>query len=217
MVVGLNSSGALPLGLILVFPGAVSVIASLRADSPPVCRYHCANPAVRQQSPVLQKPNPEQEYQTTSGGGRLEACELASFDSNALPTDTTGRCHDGTGDVSNDKIQDLIDANPNYNSVDDIPFAYIPRDHRYRQNTTNDEREALFGSVQWQPTDRMDITLDYQYSERDQQELRKDLQWGSTQEDLTSLTSDPTSGIVFSSISSFLFYIILYMAIYFEN
>ena len=30
--------------------------------------------------------NPEQEYTTTSGGGRLEACELTSFDSNALPT-----------------------------------------------------------------------------------------------------------------------------------
>ena len=150
---------------------------------------------------VRDESNPEQEYQTTSGGGRLEACELESFDSNALPTDTVGRCHDGSADVSNDAIQGLIDANPNYNSVDDIPFAYIPRDHRYRQNTTSDEREALFGVIQLQPTDRLDITLDFQYSERDQQELRKDLQWGSTQEDLSALTSNPSTGVVTSSVS----------------
>jgi len=61
---------------------------------------------------VRDETNPEQEYQTTSGGGRLEACELTSFASNALPTDTDGRCHDGAADVSNDEIQDLIDGNP---------------------------------------------------------------------------------------------------------
>ena len=40
---------------------------------------------------VRDESNPEQEYQTTSGQGRLEACELTSFDSNALPLDTSGR------------------------------------------------------------------------------------------------------------------------------
>ena len=153
--------------------------------------------------------NPEQEYHTTSGGGRLEACELTSFDANALPTDTDGRCHDGAagvhnrsdGNVGNGGIQDLIDANPNYNSVADIPFAYIPRDHRYRHNTTDDEREAFFGSVQLQPNDRLDVTLDFQYSERDQRELRKDLQFGTTQEDISALTSNPATGVVYSSVS----------------
>ena len=95
----------------------------------------------------------------------------------------------------------MIDANPNYNSVADIPFAYIPRDHRYRQNTTDDEREAVFGSVQLQPNDRLDVTVDFQYSERDQREMRKDLQFGTTQEYLSALTSNPATGVVFSSIS----------------
>ena len=95
----------------------------------------------------------------------------------------------------------MIDANPDYNSVADIPFAYIPRDHRLRQNTTDDEREAVFGAFQLQPNDRLDITLDFQYSERDQRELRKDVQYGSTQEDLSALTSNPATGIVYSSIS----------------
>ncbi|MEO0576095.1 MAG: TonB-dependent receptor [Pseudomonadota bacterium] len=150
---------------------------------------------------IRDESNPEQEYQTTSGGGRLEACELTSFSPNALPTDTDGRCDDGLSGVSNDRIQALIDSNPNYNSVDDIPFAYIPRDHRYRQNVTSDERQAFFGSLQFQPNDRLDILFDFQYSERDQREQRNDLQWGSTQEDLSALTSNPVTGIVSSSIS----------------
>lgn len=152
---------------------------------------------------VRDESNPEQEYQTTSGSGRLEACELTSFDSNALPTaiNSSGRCHDSPASVANDAIQGLIDANPNYNSVDDIPFAYIPRDHRYRQNTTEDEREAVFASVQWQPNDRLDVTLDYQYSERDQKELRKDFLFGSTQEFISELTSNPATGVVTSSVS----------------
>ncbi len=145
--------------------------------------------------------NPEQEYHTTSGGGRLEACELSSFDRNALPTDTDGRCHDGSASVQNDRIQDLIDSNPNYNSVKDIPFAYLPRDHRYRQNTTDDEREAFFGAVQFQPNDRLNINLDYQYSERDQREMRHDLQFGTTQEDISSLVSNPATGVPYSSVS----------------
>ena len=150
---------------------------------------------------VRDESNPEQEYQTTSGGGRLEACELTSFDANALPTDTSGRCHDGSADVSNDAIQDLIDSNPNYNSVEDIPFAYIPRDHRYRQNTTDDNREAFFGSVQFQPNEGLDIMFDFQYSKRDQRELRKDFQYATTQEDISALTSNPYTGEVFSSTS----------------
>ncbi|MEL6446593.1 MAG: TonB-dependent receptor [Pseudomonadota bacterium] len=150
---------------------------------------------------IRDESNPEQEYTTTSGQGRLEACELTSFASNALPTDTTGRCDDGSAAVNNRSIQALIDANPNYDSVEDIPFAYIPRDHRYRQNTTSDEREALFGAIQFQPIDRVDILLDFQYSERDQRELRRDLQWGSTQEDISALTSNPATGVVRSSVS----------------
>ncbi len=150
---------------------------------------------------VRDESNPEQEYQTTSGGGRLEACELTSFSVSALPTDTSGRCHDGAGGVSNDEIQDLIDSNPNYNSVADIPFAYIPRDHRYRQNTTDDTREALFGSIQFQPNDKLDIMLDFQYSERDQREMRRDFQYATTQEDISFLRSNPVSGEVFGSIS----------------
>ena len=52
---------------------------------------------------VRDETNPEQEYQTTSGQGRLEACELDSFDADALPTGISGnlRCYDSTAGVAN--------------------------------------------------------------------------------------------------------------------
>lgn len=148
--------------------------------------------------------NPEQEYQHGSGGGRFEACQLTSFDSNALPdlpAGITGDCFDEGAGVSNDEIQAILDEDNGINSVGQIPFAYIPRDHRYRQNTSDDEREAMFGSVQFRPNDRLDIYVDFQQSERDQRELRKDLQFSTTQEEISALTSNPYTGLVTSSVS----------------
>ena len=147
--------------------------------------------------------NPEAEAAHTTGGGRFEACVLDSFDSNAQPLDTSGRCDENAGDpdLSNDQLQDLIDSNPNYNSVSDIPFAYIPRDRTFRRNTTDDDREALFGVIQWQPSDRLDFLLDFQQSERDQKELRQDLQFGSTQNNLRDVVSSPRTGLLQSFIA----------------
>ncbi len=135
--------------------------------------------------------NPEQEYTTGTGGGRLEACQLDSFDTNAQPVDTSGRCEN----VRNNQIQGIIDDDPNINSVEDIPFAYLARDHRYRQNSTGEDRESIFAAFQWQPDDRWNLNLDYQASERDQTELRQDVQFGQTQEDITNLVSDPRRGV----------------------
>ena len=147
--------------------------------------------------------NPEAEATHTTGGGRFEACVLDSFDSNAQPLDTSGRCDENAGDpdLSNDQLQDLIDSNPNYNSASDIPFAYIARDRTFRRNTTDDDREALFGVIQWQPNDRLDFMLDFQQSERDQKELRQDLQFGSTQNNLRDVVSNPRTGLLESFVA----------------
>ncbi|MFK7956898.1 MAG: TonB-dependent receptor [Lysobacterales bacterium] len=147
--------------------------------------------------------NPEGEATHTTGGGRLEACELASFDANAQPLDTSGRCDENGGDpdLSNDQLADLIALRPEYNSPSDIPFAYIARDRTFRHNITDDDREAIFTTFQWQPNDRWDFMVDFQMSERDQQELRQDLQFGSTQNNLTNLVSNPRTGVVQSLIS----------------
>ena len=142
--------------------------------------------------------NPEAEATHTTGGGRFEACVLESFDAFAQPLDTSGRCDENGSnpDLSNDQLQDLIDSDPAYNSVEDIPFAYIPRDRTFRRNTTDDDRQALFGAFQWQPNDNWDVFLDFQQSERDQKELRQDLQFGSTQNNLTNLVSNPHTGLL---------------------
>jgi len=52
-----------------------------------------------------------------------------------------------------------------------------------------------------QPNDRLDVTIDFQYSERDQRETRKDLEFGSTQEFVSALNSNPATGVVVSSVS----------------
>lgn len=135
--------------------------------------------------------NPEQEYTTGTGGGRLEACQLDSFSSDAQPIDTSGRCEN----LVNSNVPNIIADDPNINSVDDIPFAYLARDHRYRQNSTGEDRESVFAAFQWQPSDRWNLNLDYQASERDQTELRQDVQFGETQEDITNLISNPLMGV----------------------
>ena len=55
------------------------------------------------------------------------------------------------------------------------PFVLVPSQRHYRQNDTQDKRDALFGALQWQPNDRLDINLDAQYSKRTQSEERNDL------------------------------------------
>lgn len=145
---------------------------------------------------IRDESNPEQEATTTSGGGRFEGCRLDSFNSNAQPLDTSGRCHDGANGVTNDDIAGIIAADPNVNSVEDIPWAYIPRDRQFRQNTTDDERHAIFGAFQWQPNEDLDIMLDVQISERDQKELRRTLAFGATQNNIRELVSNPRTGLI---------------------
>ena len=150
--------------------------------------------------------NPEAEATHSTGGGRLEVCLLDSFDSNAQPFDLSSRCENnasgsgGDSALSNDRLQALIDSNPNYNSVADIPFAYIPRSRQFRRNTTDDDRHAVFGAIQWQPNDNLDVMLDFQQSERDQKELRQDLLFGNTQNNVRDLVSDPRTGLVQSFV-----------------
>lgn len=67
------------------------------------------------------------------------------------------------------------------------PFVFAPSQRHYRQNDTRDERDAIFGALQWQPNDRLDINLDVQYSERIQSEQRNDLTFNGGRRNDTSL------------------------------
>ena len=148
--------------------------------------------------------NPEAEATHSTGGGRLEACPLESFDSTAQPRDTSGRCGGGRGgthDIRNSGLQALIDSDPDYNSVADIPFAYIPESRQFRRNTTDDDRQAFFGAIQWQPSDSLEFMVDFQQSERDQKELRQDLLFGATQNNLRDVVSNPRTGLLQSFVA----------------
>ncbi len=67
------------------------------------------------------------------------------------------------------------------------PFAFAPSQRHFRQNDTQDTRDAFFGQLQWQPNDRMDVNLDVQWSERSQKELRSDLTFNGGRRNDTSL------------------------------
>ena len=55
------------------------------------------------------------------------------------------------------------------------PFYLAPNAITYRQIIESDRRDAVFGAIQWQPSDRLDINIDAQYSNRDFSEDRHDL------------------------------------------
>lgn len=72
-----------------------------------------------------------------------------------------------------------------------IPLAFAPSQRHFRQNDTRDQRDAIFGAIQWQPNDRLDINLDGQWSERIQSELRNDLTFNGGRLNDTSLNIGP--------------------------
>jgi len=65
-----------------------------------------------------------------------------------------------------------------------------PQRH-YRQNDTRDQRDAIFGAVQWQPNDRWDFNFDGQYSKRTLSEERNDLTFNGGRRNDTSLNIGP--------------------------
>jgi len=72
-----------------------------------------------------------------------------------------------------------------------IDFAFAPSQRHYRQNDTRDQRDSIFGGVQWQPTDRLDVNLDAQWSERTQSERRNDLTFNGGRRNDTTLNIGP--------------------------
>ncbi len=71
------------------------------------------------------------------------------------------------------------------------PFAFAPSQRHFRQNDTLDERDAIFGAVQWRPNDRTEVNFDMQWSERTQSELRNDLTFNGGRRNDTSLNIGP--------------------------
>lgn len=104
--------------------------------------------------------NPEQEAGISN---TIRACVID-------PTTTSdGVFDDGNCDTSSSTIDGLRDG-----SVTD-DFIIARNSYFYRQNRTNDERDSFFAALQLQPSSRLDINFDFQYSDRTFRELRSDL------------------------------------------
>ncbi len=70
------------------------------------------------------------------------------------------------------------------------PFYLQPNAITYRQISEQDQRDAVFGAVQWQPSPTIDINLDVQYSKRDYSEDRSDLNLSETRFGLRNVVYD---------------------------
>ena len=70
------------------------------------------------------------------------------------------------------------------------PFYLQPNAITYRQISERDQRDAVFGAIQWQPSSTIDVNLDVQYSNRDYSEDRSDLNLSETRFGLRNVVYD---------------------------
>lgn len=113
--------------------------------------------------------NPEETYAASS---TWTACQAA-------PVVANGNC--------DEFIRDEYGQN--------LPFYLVPNAYTFRQISETDKRDAVFGSIQWRPSDQFNINLDVQYSDRTFVESRRDLNISEGRAGLTNVVYDE-NGIV---------------------
>lgn len=74
-------------------------------------------------------------------------------------------------------------------------FYLVPNAYTFRQISETDKRDAVFGAIQFRPTDTLDINLDVQYSDRTYVESRRDLNLSEGRVGLTNVVYDE-NGII---------------------
>jgi len=125
---------------------------------------------------------PEQEVRGSSPtGSSLYAClNEPSITNTGFFRDSSGDCED-TNDGSGSNQGYNTEINPETGKAydDGKAFAFAPSSRGYRQNDTEDERDAVFGAMQWRPNDRLEIMADIEVSNRTQSELRQDLNFAN--------------------------------------
>ena len=120
---------------------------------------------------------PEAEYRSSSPTGTsLWACLNDPTNTNTgFFRSSAGDCEDGVDGSRNEGYNTEIDPDTGL-AVDNVtPYAFTGSSKSFRQNETSDERDALFFAVQYRPSEKWDINLDAQLSDRTQAESRHDL------------------------------------------
>ena len=109
--------------------------------------------------------NPEQEYRSSS---TYRDCRNDPAVSAGVYS--SGNCDSGSGDLRME-VDPQTGVAPDANA----PFIFVPSQRSFRQNITDDDRDAVFAALQWRPNERADLNLDFQYSDRIFSEIRNDL------------------------------------------
>ena len=137
---------------------------------------------------------PEAEVRSSSPTGTsLYACiNDPGVTNEGFYRSSSGDCEDQVGGSSNQGYNTEINPETGKAYSDGLAFGFAPSSRGYRQNDTEDEREAFFGAFQWQPTDDWDINLDIEYSTRTQSELRQDLNFANQKRATSGLTGGNT-------------------------
>ncbi|NVE93440.1 TonB-dependent receptor [Altererythrobacter lutimaris] len=107
--------------------------------------------------------NPEQEVQVSN---TIRAC---SFNP-ALAAENDGIADEDNCDTDSSGINALGAI-----LAGEEPFAIARNSYGFRTNITDDNRDAFFGAIQYQPSPDVDINADFQYSKRKFREQRSDL------------------------------------------
>ena len=149
---------------------------------------------------------PEQEMRSSSPSGTsLFAClaDNDPFQGYSNITGTNDDCEDNpAGSSNNGGFDTSIDPQTGEAVDKDRPYAWAGSSRGYRQNDTQDERDAVFGALQWQPNDKLEFGLDFQWSERKQSEDRYDLNFANMKRNTRGTTLDAlnfqTNGVVTS-------------------
>jgi len=120
---------------------------------------------------------PEAEYRSSSpSGSSLWACLNDPTNTNTgFFRSGAGDCEDGVNGSRNEGYNTAIDPATGKAVDAGTPYAFTGSSRSFRQNETSDERDALFFAVQYQPSDKWNINLDAQISDRTQAESRHDL------------------------------------------
>ena len=121
-------------------------------------------------------PNPEQEARSTS---TFQSCTIASLDGSS--------CNGSSPNVSAEDVDPLTGDRIGVTEA----FVLTSSSRSFRQNITDDERNAVFGAVQWQPNDRIDINFDAQYSDRVFEEFRSDIVFDTNDIEPIDTSIDP--------------------------
>ncbi len=149
---------------------------------------------------------PEQEVRSSSPTGTsLYACiNDPGVTNEGFFRSSSGDCEDQVDGSSNQGYNTTINPDTGLAYSDGLAWGFAPSSRGYRQNDTNDDREAFFVALQWQPNERWDINLDVELSERTQSELRHDLNFANQKRATDGVTGPNLVTLPSGAITSWL-------------